>query len=203
MIALDGEKFKIWVSERCANYKDDKDKLRLSHLVNALKETTFFIEPASAKYHLAYERGLFYHSFNVATALRDLTEKLNLQWISESSPEIIGLTHDLCKLNAYVKKDDGTYVSNKNNDKEWNEKFEELKGRKPYSTEYRHGELSLLRASEILELTEEEKACIRWHMGAFCPYKEWNMYTTAVAQFNNVLYTHTADMIATKIMENS
>ena len=50
-----------------------------------------------------------------------------------------------------------------------------------------------------LELTEEEKMCIRYHMGAFTDQKEWEYYSRAVNLYHNVLYTHTADMIASQI----
>ena len=51
-----------------------------------------------------------------------------------------------------------------------------------------------------LQLTEEEAACIRWHMGAFTEDKdEWNYYNNAVKKHPNVLWTHTADMVAAKI----
>lgn len=50
-----------------------------------------------------------------------------------------------------------------------------------------------------IELTEEEKACIMYHMGAFVDSKEWEFYSRAVKKYPNVLYTHTADMIASQI----
>ena len=50
-----------------------------------------------------------------------------------------------------------------------------------------------------LKLTDEEIACIRWHMGAFDEKENWKHYSYAVSQYPNVLYTHTADMIASQI----
>jgi len=50
-------------------------------------------------------------------------------------------------------------------------------------------------------LTDEEIACIRWHMGAFDDKERWNNYRYAITQFPNVLYTHTADMIASTILD--
>ena len=41
--------------------------------------------------------------------------------------------------------------------------------------------------------------CIRYHMGAFTDKKEWSFYTRAVQQYKNVLYTHTADMLASQV----
>lgn len=45
-----------------------------------------------------------------------------------------------------------------------------------------------------------EMLCIRWHMGAFDDKENWNSYGRAVTNFPNVLYTHTADMIAARIL---
>lgn len=63
-----------------------------------------------------------------------------------------------------------------------------------------HGEKSVLMATLHMELTEEEMLCIRWHMGAFDDKANWNGYTEAVEKCPNVLYTHTADMIASQVM---
>lgn len=40
-----------------------------------------------------------------------------------------------------------------------------------------------------------------YHMGAFVDQKEWNDYTRAIHKYPNVLWTHTADMIAAHILE--
>ena len=51
-----------------------------------------------------------------------------------------------------------------------------------------------------LSLTEEERLCIRWHMGAFDKKENWDGYDKAVAQYQNVLWTHTADMVASRVL---
>jgi len=50
-----------------------------------------------------------------------------------------------------------------------------------------------------VHLTEEEVLCIRWHMGAFDEKENWNAYGKAIEKYPNVLWTHTADMVASKI----
>ena len=150
-----------------------------------LKKNGYFTAPASSKYHLAYEGGLFEHSCNVALNLIHLTECLSLRWQRVQSPVIIGLFHDLCKIDQYIydpilKK----YV--------WN-KDQPVTG---------HGDKSIKYIEDnVLKLTEEEKACILWHMGAFSEKENWTKYTTAIHKFPNVLWTHTADMMATHIIE--
>jgi hypothetical protein len=51
-----------------------------------------------------------------------------------------------------------------------------------------------------MKLTPEEVMCIRWHMGAFDEKENWQYYSRAVNKYPNVLWTHTADMIASQIM---
>lgn len=49
-----------------------------------------------------------------------------------------------------------------------------------------------------MELTEEEVLCIRYHMGAY-ETKDWAGFDLAIKKYPNVLYTHTADMLASKL----
>lgn len=142
----------------------------------------FLKAPASTRYHGDYEGGLFDHSYEVASALYRLTKQLDLVWSRDESPWIVGLFHDLCKVDAY--RYDGP------NSPKYSHADTILKG---------HGEKSVMIASTLLRLTEEEVYCIRFHMGAF-NHEEMNEYSRAVEKFPNVLWTHTADMIASKII---
>ena len=68
-----------------------------------------------------------------------------------------------------------------------------------------HGDKSVMMAQQIMAVTagglaNEEMYCIRWHMGAFDDRKNWSCYSAAVKKYPNVLYTHTADMIASQII---
>lgn len=143
----------------------------------------FFTAPASTKYHGAYAGGLFDHSIEVARVLVDLTNKLGLTWSRPESPYIIGMYHDLCKCDSYrydIESD--SYVYNTD---------QILDG---------HGSKSVIVAQKFIRLTNEEIACIRWHMGAFeDDPKLRNGYARACERNENVLFTHTADMIASKI----
>ena len=67
-------------------------------MLHWLRETGFFTSPASTKYHGNYEGGLFDHSFAVASELVYLTNQLNLKWNNPRSPYIVGMFHDLCKI---------------------------------------------------------------------------------------------------------
>lgn len=143
----------------------------------------FFIAPASIKYHGTYSGALFEHSLKVTEELVCMTQQLNLKWQLERSPYIVGMFHDLCKTDLYVYNEEtNTWEYNKN----------------PVWTG--HGELSVIIAQQLIkDLTEEELLCIRWHMGAFDEKDNWNKYNAAIEKYPNVLYTHTADMIAARI----
>ena len=147
-------------------------------------ENGFLEAPASTKYHGAYPCGLYNHSKAVYLRLKDLTEKNNLKWTRPESPLIIGLFHDLCKYDQYkpISEEDGTvhYEYNTNT---------LLKG---------HGEKSIMLLSQFITLTEEEMLCIRYHMGAYAK-EEWAEFDTAIRRYETVLWTHQADMLASKV----
>jgi HD superfamily phosphohydrolase YqeK len=163
-----------------------------------LKELDFFNKPASVKYHGQNTGDLFHHSIDVAQSLVDLTRKLDLKWERASSPYIVGLFHDLCKCDNYISTDyvvgtietDGKTAETVTK-KEWNYNDKMILNG--------HGEKSVIMVQKFYKLTDEEIACIRWHMGAFDEKDNWKHYSYAVSQYPNVLYTHTADMIASQI----
>lgn len=147
-----------------------------------LDRLEFFTVPASTKYHGAYVGGLFDHSLLVAKTLVELTEKLGLVWERPESPYIVGMFHDLCKCDNYATDTEtGKYVYN------------------PEIIIPDHGAKSVIMLQKYCPLTDEEIACIRWHMGAYeTDTKMWEYYGRAVERYPNVLFTHTADMIASK-----
>jgi len=166
---------------------------RYQELVKALSRTTFYEDPASAKFHGNYPGGLSDHSDNVEKNLYHLTKKLLLKWQDKESFLIIPLAHDVCKIGLYIPDGKGGYTYNKD---------------QPPG----HGDLSVKMVKEWIELTPEEEACIRYHMGAFVEgsvlgegeeaiQREWNAYNEAIHEFPNVLWTHVADMMASHIDE--
>lgn len=162
-----------------------RDYIEVNQMVDDLDNMGFFTAPASTKYHGAYEGGLFDHSIEVARQLVLLTEALDLKWDNPYSPYIVGMFHDLCKCDNYVVDiETGKYKYN------------------PDIIIPGHGEKSVIMLSrKWSDLTDEEIACIRWHMGAYeTDTKMWDYYGNAIEQYPNVLYTHTADMIASKII---
>ncbi len=176
------EKYKNWRIELSdATWSNDIDKL-----FDYIESRGFIELPASLNRHLNCKGGLLIHSVNVTESLIELTKKLNLKWERPESPIIIGLFHDLCKLEFYAPKKNYAPGFEHNDNPEFN-----FGG---------YGMLSVVLAQRFIKLTDEELHCIRFHMGPY-EQKDWSMYDAAIKKYPNVLYTHTADMIASKIIE--
>ena len=153
-------------------------------LTAVLDDTDFYTAPASTKYHGAYNGGLFDHSMNVACILKQLTAVgVCDKWGSPSSPVIVGMLHDFTKLGRYLPGPDGTFI--------FNTRALEFGG---------HGSDSVIKLQRHLDLSLEEILCIRYHMGAY-EKDDWDGFDRAIRLFPNVLWTHTADMYASKVME--
>lgn len=153
----------------------------------------FFTAPASTKYHGNYEGGLLEHSYMVTKFLLTLTQDNHLIWHKSRSPYIVGMFHDLCKIDQYRHPASDLVVDGMllPDPSKWEYNPDTLlKG---------HGDKSVMLLSQFYTLTEEEIMCIRYHMGAFTDKSEWNDYTRAVHQYPNVLWTHQADMLASHV----
>lgn len=144
----------------------------------------FLTAPASTRHHGAYDGGLFDHSLAVTRHLVQLTRRNNLTWSRPESPYIVGMLHDLCKIDQYVK------LSEPDGDLYYDYVETDVKG---------HGSKSVAYCNRILDLTIEEELCICYHMGAFTDREEWNTYTGAIHRCPNVLWTHQADMLAAHV----
>lgn len=146
----------------------------------------FFTKPAAIKYHGNYTGGLFEHSLAVTESLINITEGMGLKWQNERSPYIVGMFHDLCKTDDYINE--AAVLE----PQVWNYNKEKiLKG---------HGDKSVMLLSQFVNLTEEELFCIRFHMGAY-ETDDWNAYDKAIKKYETVLWTHTADMYASKVLD--
>lgn len=139
----------------------------------------FFNAPASIKYHGNYEGGLLDHSLEVTKCLIDITQRFELKWLRPESPYIVGMLHDLCKVDDYVIGDDGKWTYNP-------------------SMVPGHGQKSVDILSGMIDLTEEEILCIRYHMGAYVS-SDWSGYDESIKKYETVMWTHHADMYASKV----
>lgn len=161
-----------------------------------LRSNGYFTAPASREYHGNYAGGLFIHSYAVAEQLKTLTERNGLKWENERSPIVVGLFHDICKIDQYRNKTEQLHTYEEILDipitNEWEHRSDMLlKG---------HGDKSVMILASHMQLTEEEVMCIRYHMGVFTDEYKWTDYTRAVHKYSNVLWTHQADMIAAHIL---
>lgn len=177
---IDAQEYVEWCNELV---KEKIGDLADRHLLTWLHNIYYFEAPAAMHHHGAEKSGLLRHSLQVASELRNLTDRLDLKWIRPQSPEIVGLLHDICKTDDYA-------WDNTVQDISWND-TQFMEG---------HGDKSVLMIAGHFDLTEEEVACIQYHMGAFTDKEQWKYYSAAVKRWPNVLYTHTADMIASQIV---
>lgn len=160
----------------------------------------FFVAPASTRFHLSVEGGLVEHSLHVYHCLKDYLSRPRVRndyglSFTEETVAIVGLLHDLCKVNVYqksmrnVKDKAGTWVQVPSYD---------------YSDAlpYGHGEKSVYIISGFMKLTREEAFAIRYHMG-FSDTEEKNNVSAAFEKFPLSFALSVADMEATYLVEGS
>jgi len=163
----------------------------MENLIAFMQKSDFFKAPASTRFHGCFEGGLAEHSMKVYEILKQKVKTSVLPIdVPEESIIIIGLLHDICKVNFY-KID---YRNAKNALGVW-EKV-------PYYTvedtiPYGHGEKSVMMISEYMKMTNEEKYAIRWHMGYTEPKELYTTIGEAYKKYPLALLTHEADLEAT------
>lgn len=167
----------------------------IDRLIEYLKTTDFFEAPASSKFHSNFKEGLMFHSLSVYNFLKqDL--KNDGMYIDEDTIKIVGLLHDICKVNFY-KVD---YRNTKNENGQWI--------KVPYYTvddqlPYGHGEKSVYILSSFIKLTREEAMAIRWHMGGFDNSVKGGDFSLSKAftDYPLALMLHIADLKSTYLLE--
>ena len=158
------------------------DRLTAPRLLAYLAQRGFYTQVAG-RYHGDYVGGLFDHSLAVTRKLLEITDGLKLAWGRDDSPYIVGMFHDLCKINAYeTKMVDGRLVIDS-----------------VPNLPRGHGETSVKYLGRLIPLTDEERLCIRYHMGPYMR-EDWDGYDDAIKKYETVLWTHTADMYASRLM---
>ncbi len=175
--------------EFCEIFNKQVNRQGAAGLLEWMDNTGFFTAPASKGKHLAVPGGLALHSLNVYRHLREIAAaaiighpcegEFRLEGRLEESVAIMGLLHDLCKIDCYHRSGDGyTFLD-------------------PFPLG--HGEKSLFLITGHMELTEEEALAIRWHMGAYDDAVKGGTkaFNAAMAVTPWVWRLHQADMIAT------
>jgi len=165
-------------------------------LLKWLESSDFFTAPASARHHLARPGGLAEHSINVWRRLAEIARNELWKKDDDETAEIteraaiLGLLHDICKVDVYHK--DGGIEAVENG------RIKELyRFRDPLPLG--HGEKSLFLINRFMPLTQMEALAIRWHMGAYDKAVKGGSKDLAAAMKITpwVWWLHEADMCAT------
>lgn len=162
------------------------------------ENSDFFVAPASTRYHSAFEGGLCQHSINVYECLKSYCERERVRELyglefSDESIAIVGLLHDICKVNIY----ETSFRNAKNDQGVWEKvPYYSFNDQLPYG----HGEKSVYIISGFMRLTREEAFAIRWHMG-FSGEENKNTIGAALEMFPLALAVNIADMEATFLIE--
>jgi len=155
------------------------ERENIDALITYLKESDFFVAPASTRYHLNFPGGLAQHSLNVCKSLKHLNKIYKIN-IPEESVIITSLLHDICKINLYIPTGNG-YIFNS-------------------SQPPGHGSLSVERIKKYIDLTEKEEMMIRWHMNHYD--KEFKNSESSVRGKHPEIYVmYFADHLSSEYLE--
>ena len=153
-------------------------------LLEYIENTDFFTAPASTRYHCSYQGGLVEHSLNVFKNIQKHTDKYSIETLA-----IVSLLHDLCKADFYavdyknVKQPSGAWAK---------EPYYTINDKLPIGN---HGDKSVFIVQRFIQLTAEEIAAIRYHMGAFQEGDAINL-SKVYEKYPLALLLHSADMEA-------
>lgn len=196
------EKFQIEKTKKefTAVFNENIKRQGAEELLKYLTESDFFTAPASSRYHCAFAGGLARHSLNVYYRLKKMLDaeygaereaKYNNETIA-----VVGLLHDLCKINYYSVD----YRNVKNDFGNW-EKVPYFSIREEFP--YGHGEKSVFIINRYVDLSAEEALAINWHMGGFDERVKGGSrcISEAFAGYKLCVFVHIADIYATYIDE--
>jgi hypothetical protein len=174
-------------------------------LLQDLEETDFYRAPASTRFHSCVEGGLCLHSLLVYLLLKEKNHRYGLN-LSEDSVALTGLLHDVCKADVYVRTVKNVRDGKKMNGRgqlvdNWVEKeVWTVDDQAPLG----HGEKSAMMILSRIELSRQEMAMIRWHMGAIGEsYDAIRLYNQAALIWPGVVALFTADMEAAHLIEKT
>jgi hypothetical protein len=171
----------------------------IDQVFTMLGETDFFDAPASTQYHSCFAGGLAMHSYIVYRLLANKNSQLRLD-LSFATVAITGLLHDIAKCGTYALRTknikDGTRINAKGQVvTNWIEKpVWVVEDDLPLG----HGEKSAFLLLKMIDLSSEELAMIRWHMG---PYDNEKGFNQAAAKWPSVVALYASDMEAAHIVE--
>lgn len=173
----------------------------IENLLSYLETTDFYTAPASSKFHGSWEGGLLSHSVNVLDAIynidKNLYESYKIPQDEKDSLTLVALLHDLTKI--------GNYKMEQAWRKDENGKWESyMRYNKKEPLPMGHSSKSLFLIMQHITLTNEEAQAIFWHMGPYdvSEYNSFNALGKAFEENTLAFKLHSADMMATYILEN-
>lgn len=183
----------------------------IEKLMEWLETTDFYECPASTKFHNNVKYGLCAHSINVFNRFVKLLKSEYgedfSEYVSMESVCLMGLFHDLCKVNTFVVetknvkeyREDGSKQDSKGKF-DWVEKEAFVTND---TLPYGHGEKSVYILSGFLKLTRLEAMAINWHMGGFDYRVRGGSYALSDVFYSYpiALLLHNADIQATYLDE--
>ena len=168
----------------------------IDKLIEFIEKRGFFLAPASAKYHNAFDGGLCDHSLKVFDLLLQKVELFKLQEKYPLDTIIItSLLHDLCKIGLYENKE--AWRKDAHNKWENYPGYGYLEQKMPVG----HGSQSVIMAQNFIKLTQSEILGIYWHMGLTTNPNDVVGYSNAAKLHPIVTLIHTADIESTYILE--
>lgn len=173
-------KYRLEFINNLKNYIPEEKVHQIKQML--IKYEEFIHSPASAKYHGAYDGGLFDHSIAVYECAINLASAFNMDY--EYIDPIACIFHDLCKVGSYgYNTSDHKYFYKDN-------------------LGLPHGSESLRRIlkSGIPISNENWEFAVAYHMGAFNANNEDTInFGKMCEKYPEVLLLHTADMMASKL----
>jgi hypothetical protein len=203
----------------------------LDGLISFLEKSDFFVAPASTQYHSSFKGGLCQHSLNVYMNLLkivdtfalehkiikstteegiEVEENLILPKYSSDTLKIVGLLHDLSKINFYEK-----YIQNKKLYSPDGSKYDEMGKYDWVSVEsYKvveskdrmlagsKGMNSFLLVSRFIPLEHEELVAIVNQYAGSDKAENTEDLPSILNKYNLTVYLHMADTISTYCTEH-
>lgn len=179
----------------------------IDKLMDYVRKSDFYTAPASTKFHLSVPGGLLQHSLNVYDVLMDLLKHnedgtysyvvagQTVMTLTEENVIIMALLHDICK--TYFYKPMEKWRKDENN--KWQSYLGyEIEDKMPLG----HGEKSAFILDQYITLETCERYAIRWHMGYPSEGEAKYSFQAAITLKPVVWALHTADVLASSLMED-
>lgn len=190
----------------------NRDGADIEGLIQKLESTDFFTCPASTQYHGSFAGGLLQHSLNVYDNLKTITNAKRefLPELDEDSITILGLLHDMSKMNLYEKHIKNEKVYSPAGSKQDNlgrfdwissEKYKvkDAKDRFIYGS---HEETSEFMVRTFIPLAVEESVAILNHHNSLSYDSKKCTPNDLYDRYPLAALLHIADMLATYVDEN-